>query len=213
MGRIFLLAALAMPVGGCSLFSFCGYLFAPEMKETTVDAEFDQLPGRRVAVVVFAQPGIDYAHPQARVSLSEAVAHDLKQNVKNITMIPAATVRKFQRENLDWYALPRRELARRLGVDYVLHLGLEEYSMADPNSGMFRARITTDVNLYTAAPAPDAVGGDTPVWTGRIRVVYPDDNDRAIVASDDRAARADAHALYAKLLARKFYQHKIKADE
>ena len=204
--------AVLLLLGGCNVFSFLGYAFAPEEKEKIVEAEFNRFPARRVAVVVFSQAGVDYVYPRARLDLSGAIAYDLQQNIPDIQLLPASVVLKYQRENPAWDALPRRELARNLGVDYIIHLGLEEYTMADPNSGLFRALITADVNVYGVVP-PDAISTvETPDWTGRIRVVYPDDTGRAKVGTDDRVARGEAHALFAKLLGRKFYQHKIKAE-
>ena len=201
---------LLLPLSGCNYLAFLGYAFSPELQEKTVEAEFDQLPGRRVAVVMFTQPSVDFAYPRAKVDLSEAVAYDLRQNVKDLTVVPVSAVTKYQRENLGWDSLPRRELAKKLGADYVMHIGLEEYSMADSNSGMFRARITADINLYAAAPAGGAATDDSPVWTGRLRVVSPEDTARAI---DDRKARGESHAMFAKLLGRKFHQHKLSAEE
>ena len=213
MRRIFLLALVLSPLAGCNGLAFCGYLFAPEERERTVEAEFGRFPARRVAVVVFTHPGVDFAHPRARIDLSNAIAYDLQQNIPDIKMVPADRVLKYQRENPAWDALPRRELARLLGADYVIHLGLEEYSMADQNSGLFRAIITADVNVYSAAVPDAALTPETPEWTGRFRVIYPDDTGRAKVGTDDRAARGEAHAVFAKLLGRKFYQHKVKGGE
>jgi len=188
-------------------------MFSPSQKDRTVEAEFDRLPGRSVAIVIFAQPGVDFAHPRARIDLANAIAYDLQQNVEGIRVLPPTTVLRYQRENLDWDATPRRELAKTLGVDYVLHLGLEEYSLSDPISGLFQARITADVNLYTAGPSVGPADDDGRAWTGRLRVIYPDDNSARAIVRDDGTAQGDARALFAKLLVRKFHQHKIPADE
>jgi len=212
MRRILLLSTLLLPLAGCNCFAYCAYLFVPEARAKTVEPECDLLSGRRVAIVVFAQPGVTYAYPRAAVDLSNALAYDLQQNINDLKVVPAATVLKFQRENLAWDTLPRRELARKLGADYVMHLGLEEYSLADSNSGMFRARVTADANLY-AATSPSVAGDDSPVWTGRMRVIYPGENAQTIVAADDRAARGKAHSQFAKLLGRKFYKHTLGGDE
>jgi len=223
---VFLAIPLLIPLGGCGIFSFCGHLFAPGSKEKTVEAEFDGLKGQRVAVVIFAQPGVDFAHPRARLDLTDAIAYELQQHVTDIKVLPTATVLKFQKDHLNWDTLPRRQLAKTLGVDYVLHLGMEEYTLSDPGSGLFRARITADANVYAASPPdmPDigipTVGGpvstttDHSAWTGRLRVIYPDDNDHQILtgSNNERSAKGDAHLLFAKLLARKFHQHKIPAE-
>jgi len=156
---------------------------------------------------------VDFAYPRARLDLSTAIAYDLQQNVADIRMVPVSNVMKYQRENPTWDAMPRRELARVFGADYVIHLGLEEYSMADPNSGLFRAIITADVNVYGVANPDAASTVEVPEWTGRFRVIYPDDTGRAKVGTDDRASRGEAHAVFAKLLGRKFYQHKVKGGE
>jgi len=204
------LTILLLTMSGCQALGFVASVFAPPQKMKTVQPEYDKLPGHSIAVVTLADAGVDYLYPRGRLDLSNTVAQELRGRVQNVKVLPAQTVLAYQRGNQNWESMPKDQLAKALGVDYVLYLALEEYAMSDPgNSQLFRAHITADANLYKA-DAKDAA----PVWTGRIRLVHPEtETGEVIPGSDDRPQRAEAHTIFSLLLVRKFYKHEVPENQ
>ena len=193
-------------VAGCRMARFFGFLIAPEVQQKTVEADYDQLPGHSVAVVVFADAKTQYEQPNVELNLGAVVGGELSEKVEKVTVISASRVVAFQRNHLQWETLDRTELGRRLGANYVLHISLEECSTYEPGSlTLLRGRITAQVTLHKTAQK----NSDGVVWrSGTTRVVFPPGGPTGQPAATEEAVRYETSRIFAAKLISKFYKHK-----
>ena len=70
---------IAAAIAGCNHAAYWMHAFAPPAPKKTVEAECDQLTGKRVAIVIFADESVQYEYPTARVELTAALGEELKK--------------------------------------------------------------------------------------------------------------------------------------
>jgi hypothetical protein len=202
----FLLAATALT--GCEAARYFTYLFAPGSDK--VAAEFAELPGKSVVIVVYCDKRVQYEYPDVCLSLSSAVAEQLAKNVKDVNVIDPRRVVKYQDGNIYWDELDKTQLGKAFGADFVLFISVVEYSTREPGSlNLYRGRITAQVSLYkTSLPEREAR-----IWReSSIRVVHPKHDPTSLLRESDRSVRDKTEAIFADKLAKKFYDHKVDAE-
>jgi hypothetical protein len=198
----------AILAGGCNYLGYFGYLVAPEEPAKTIQAEFKDLPGKTLAVVVFAEPKLLYDYPFVRDEISGAVGDQLTRNVEHLKAVSPRQIVRYQQENPEWDSEGRTALGKALQCDYVLHISVVEFSTLEQGSEyLHRGRITAQATLYkTSLPEASACA-----WRGNeVRLAYPENEPVGQVVEDDRALRIETIRRFADLLAKKFYKHEIK---
>jgi len=206
------LIALALPAGGCSWFAWLGYVFAPAAPTRAVDAEFKHLPGKHVAVVVYAGPGTQTDFPLAQLEISDAVNFQLRENVDGVTVVPPRRVMRYQDENPGWEEMAPEKLCRKLSCDYVLLVSLIEFSTREPGSSrLARGRLTAEAKLY-GRPDGERAGLQ---WRSEenFRVIYPSDEKLATPTRDPSKIRFETERRFATALVKKFYKHRELIEE
>ena len=198
------LAAAAL--GGCTQTAFFLYLIAPEPHTKAIPAEYDDLSGGSVAVVVFADDKTQSEHRNIQLDVCSIISVQLRKNVKDVTIISPRRVVKYQRENLYWEELDRTKLGRDLGAGYVLYISLDEFATLEAGSlQLFRGRVTATASVYKSSlPARDAR-----VWGPKeIRVIHPAEAATGQIGESDATIRHRTLAIFADHLVKKFYKHK-----
>lgn len=206
-----LLVTLSAACGGCSMLRYLVYLGAPTGATQTVEAEFGELAGREVVVVVYADEVTRYEHPAAALDVSYAVADELRKKVAGISVVRPERVAKYQQENLHWDSMDKTVLGKAFGADYVLYVTLVNFSTVEPGSlNLYRGRISCEFSVYdTAKPERQAEVYDG----GDMRVVHPPDAPLGRPGATDRAiVQATTHVL-AETMIKKFYKHKAPKAE
>jgi len=202
-----LVLLLAGLVGGCGQASFLVYLFSPENPTTTVEAEYKDLSDATVAVVIYTSQSTQVDHPLVRLALASVMGTEMKQRLHQVSVIDPRTVVKFQDETPNWETLPRSQVARTLGADYLLYVVLSEYSTMEPSSlNLYRGQATADVSLFKAAldePQCRVWGRET------FHVSYPQNTAVGVTASNDEEIAYQTQRLLADLVVKKFYKHKV----
>jgi len=201
-----LVGAALSQSAGCNAVGYLLYLVAPQRTET-VQAEFSDLDGHRVAIVIFADQQVLYEHPFVRLTLSSAIGAELQRHLKNVELVDPVRVIRYQDERLDWDAMEKTKLGRDLGADRVLYVALVEYTTREAGSlQLFRGRIYAQASLYD-------VSLDEPesrIWhCPEIRLTYPPNSPVGVVGDDDRAIRAETERRFAEALVRKFRKHEV----
>jgi len=207
---IMFLTALSFS-GGCSAVGYLGYLIAPEGMTKTVEPEYKELPGKKVAVVIFAEQDVLYEYPLVRYELGSAINDQFKKNVEKIQVVPAEQIIKFQDEDLDWDSMDKTALGKAFSVDYVLFVSLVEFSTREPGSEyLYRGRVSAQATLYkTSLPEREAS-----VWQNPgIRLSYPEQEPVGQYTEDDRKIRIETERLFADMLTKKFYKHKVPKNK
>jgi hypothetical protein len=202
-GLILLPAALLL--GGCQQMAFPLYVFAPEPPTQTVESEYEGLREKTVAIVIFASPDMLIDYQTVQLELSDAVGAELRRTVKDVKIVDARRVVRYQDENTVWDRLPPGKLCDTFKCDRVLMISLIEFSTREPGSvQLARARISADAGVYT----PDTP--DKPKWhTPAIRVVNPPDGSKNFGGGAEWQMRVDAEKMFAEALVKKFYKHEV----
>ncbi|TVQ50914.1 MAG: hypothetical protein EA377_13620 [Phycisphaerales bacterium] len=131
-----LLVAIVLCHAGCGVAQLVGGMAQNYEYEKKVQrfAEYDDLEGRSVAVVVDADMATLYEHPHVIRHISENVAGRLNQNVPDIRVMNPQNVLVWQHRTPQWNAMPYGEIAEELNVDRVVYIELYEYRLHPPGN-------------------------------------------------------------------------------
>ena len=203
-----LLTALPL-VSGCPMSRWLAYV-ALGGKDKKVQAEFAELSGKSVVVVVYVDKGVQYEYPNVCLTVSATVAEELRKNVEPSEVIDPRRVVKYQDANIYWDEMDKTALGKHFGADYVLLLALVEFNTREPGSmNLYRGRITAEPSVYKVS-LPER---QARVWRGEtIRVVYPEHDPAGQLRENDRAIRVKTEHLFADRLVKKFYDHKVPIE-
>jgi len=204
------LLASVLGAGGCSGARYLVYLLDPGAGKTTVPAEHD-LARQTVAIVIYAGPETQLEYQNVHVEVFDAVAAEMKRNVKDVTLIDPRRIIRYQAENPDWNADPPSRLCGVFGCDAVLLISLTEFTSREPGSiHLARGRITAEASVYEPAKrGPDARPAGC-VWRSEtIRIVHPKDTPVTLSVGNDWALRMATEKMFAATLVRNFYKHKV----
>jgi len=207
MRKYFSLLLLPFLLGGCNWLEFPAFVLFGKTYER-VKAEYTQLKGKRVAIVIAGLPAIDFEDPYARMDLALASAELIRQEVKEVQFVEQEKIERFQQENLDWISMPMREIGSKFGVDRILYIELMQFTTVEPESiNLVRGRVWSQVSIYEIdSPQPNV-----PVYETEIQVVYPEQGPLPMSDTARIGARQQIIVLYAHELSRKFYDHKRKS--
>ncbi|RMD64601.1 MAG: hypothetical protein D6824_03765 [Planctomycetota bacterium] len=155
---IALTAALALAAQGCAIASLVGGM-AESYRRTskrTVEAEYPDLAGKRVAVVIAADRVVQAEQPGLLAHLTNAVASRLAANAGALVVPPAATL-GYLYNHPRWPALPYSELAKALNAEALVVVDLYEYRLHEPgNVWLWEGRASANVGVVdTTGPLPD----------------------------------------------------------
>ena len=208
-----LLLALTPLNGGCGCVNWFAHVLAPSVPTKTVKAAYGGLKNKTVAIAVYAGPETLLDYQTVQLEISDAVAARLRQNVRGINVVSPVRVIRYQDENPRWDATPPEELCPHFNADYLLLISLMEFSTRAPGAvHLARGRIAAEAKLYRAE-RPGAPGPEAPVWQSElIQVVYPRESALGVPARDDRDIRLQTARIFAEMVARNFYNHKVPKE-
>ncbi len=212
MKTLAILGVCLIPIllAGCNYLAYPLYVLSPAMPDKTEEAEYKDLPNKTVAVIIYVDPGILYDYPELREQISSVVGYQLTKHVDKVKAVTAERITHFQDENADWEGMDKTTVGRKLGADYVLDVSVITFSTLEPGSTyLHRGYLTAQVALHKCSlPEKDAC-----VWNGgEIQIKYPQKDTMGDLNGDDREIRNKTVLAFAELLAKKFYNHKIKTD-
>jgi len=205
-----LLLVPALGAGGCSGGRYLIYLLDPGAGKTTVPVNYD-LAGKTVAVVIYAGPETQLDYQNVQIEVFDAVAAEMKKNVKGVKLIDPRRVIRYQAEKPDWNSEPPEKLCHVFGCDAVLLISLVEFTSREPGSvHLARGRITAQASVYEPGrPGPDARAAGCTWRSDTIRVIHPQDAPVGLPIGNDWALRMDTEKIFAAMLVRNFYEHKV----
>ncbi|HDZ20796.1 MAG TPA: hypothetical protein ENH80_09815 [Phycisphaerae bacterium] len=171
------------------------------------EAEFSAMAHSTVAVIVYADAGVQYEYPQATLSLSSVVAAVLRKNIEGAQTIDPIRIRRYQHENFDWNSMDKASLGELFGADYVLFIALRQYTTKEPGSlNIYRGRINAEASIFNVH-RPDGTPAE---WTETyLEVTFPPDAATGVVAANDEPIRYYTEKAFANLLIRRFYEHEV----
>jgi hypothetical protein len=137
---------LTVPVvallAGCSLLPTIAYIIKPE----DTPAEFDGLPGKRVAVICRAT-SLEYAEPTVGRDLAVYVGALLAKNCKKVEIIDERELADWVDKH-DWHDY--REVGRALKADMVVGIDLERFEISR-GSTLLQGQADTRLGVYDIA--------------------------------------------------------------
>ncbi|MCC6360937.1 MAG: hypothetical protein IT450_19530 [Phycisphaerales bacterium] len=201
---ISVVGAFLATLAGCQLIAAPFLMWGPEPTKD-VPAEYPYLPGKKVAIVVWADTDTLFEFPQVQFEVAEYVTAAMKGNVKGASFVPNRQVVDYQRRDSAWERRSPNDIGRDLGADRVLMLELTEYTTREPGSPhLKRGRVAANLKIYDSDHKDSA-----PTYKANIACKYPT-GDAADWGGDDRSVRAAAMQLFADEVAGKFYDRKVK---
>ncbi len=207
---LYCLLGLTATISGCGCVNWFAYVLAPPVPTRTVKAAYPGLTKKTVAIAVYAglETLLDYQTVQWEIS--DAVIAQLRRHVKGVNVVNPFRVIRYQDENPRWYATPPEKLCRDFNADCLLLISLMEFSTRAPGAvHLARGRIAAEASLYLADRAGTESSGQ-PAWQSElIQVLYPRESTLGIPARDDRDIRLQTSRIFADLLVKNFYDHKV----
>lgn len=124
------------------------------IKGDKVEAEFEGLEGKRVAVVCLSNTsGFDPG--SASSTLAQYVELNLRKNVKKIQMIRQQEIANWV-DNNDWDRLDYRDIGRGVRADMVVAIDLDNFRLHE-DATLFKGRTNWTVTVYDMSKSGEAV--------------------------------------------------------
>jgi len=202
-----LVLTLILTASGCGPVM---YFLWPFGRTVTIDAEFEGIENRTVAVVIFANETTQFEYPWAALNLSAMTSAALRNNVKGVTTIDPHQITAYQEKNIHWAAMDKTDLARVLKADYVLHVSLVEFTTAEEGFvDTLRGTVNGEIKLYDASkPESDAC-----VYScSSVKVQFPK-TPTVRNARNEANIRQIIMAKFSDKLAKKFYTYDIPIED
>jgi len=194
-----------MLLGGCNILQWPLYVLFGK-GTTKVKAEYAGLKNQRIAIIVATGPGINFEYPYARTNVALASAQVIGKYVKNAQFVAQDKIEAFQMENLDWATLPVETIGRKFDATRILYLDLYHFTMHEENSvHLLRGHIRSSARVY------EINGSGKAVYQTDISVKWPEHGPRPMSEATLARLQMETIVKFAKLLACKFYDHKVTA--
>ena len=169
-----------------------------------VTAEYDGLSNQTVAVLVNADLGTLYEHPNCQLEVGLALSRELAANVAGIKIINPNQIVEFQRRNLYWHTLTYPELAKRLNVTRLVLVEIVDYRTHEPgNVNIWQGVIAGQIGVVEA-------DGDKPkdqIYGASVTVRYPEDRPVGILDANEATILKAVLDRFAKKAGEKFHEH------
>jgi len=186
----------------------CDLLFDPGWKKVAVEAQYDGLANRKVAIVVNAAGQAEATHPDAAERVARAVAARLKSDVPGIAVTDPGQVAFYQQRNPYWRTKAMGELVDAFEVDRILYIGLSTYATHEPtNSHVWRGQVVSNVGVIEAQ-SPER---NNYVFLVPVAVTYPSDRPLGVLQSDDETIELGMLHEFSRAVSRLFHDHQVTA--
>lgn len=205
--RIVMLAiglAGAATMNGCLAAGWLADGVVDPNETVNVPAEYLDLEGQRVAVMVDVDPTVMYRHPLAQAEIATVISEGIAEHVGDVTVRDAEEIIRFQQRNLYWNTSPYADLMERLEVDRLVLVELVDYRLHEPgNANIWRGLITANVGIAEA----DARRPNDFAYATTVSVKYPPNREVGVLNADQRTIRLATLDLFSRATVGKFYEH------
>lgn len=164
-----------LSTGGCAVGALIGGMAASAERSgsKTVKTKYTGLMGKSFAVIVAADRSIQADHPEVVEVVTNEVTRRLVENSGATGVVPAPEVLRYQFQNPGWVARTPKELADEFGVQRLVFIDLQEYSLTDPGNAYVWAGVAGGLVQVLEADSPVATEF---AYKEAIRVRYPDES-------------------------------------
>lgn len=199
---------LGLAAASCNVLMPLAVLVEPTKR---VAPEFDKLPGKKVAVLVWTEPATLFDYPHTRFELATFIGDKLYAELggreAGTTIVDPRDVEDFIQKRPAAQIDPVA-VGKKFDADYVIYLEILQFQLRDPNAPQFlRGRIEASVSVHDIRA--DA-GSQRRYDLITAKCEYPDDGPVALTATNSPLVREATYRKFAETVARKFYEHTIK---
>jgi len=192
------LALMALSTTGCMALATIQYV----MHGINVEAEYDGLIGKRVAVVCRPTVSLEYTNTSVARDLSRRVGQRLATNVRKINLIDPTKVEIWCDENTwDEFA----EVGQAVDAEMLVAIELDEFGLYSGQT-LYQGKATYSLTVYDMA-TKQPVFERTPPQT-----LYPPDTGVATSEYQEVEFRRQFVGRLAEEISRFFYDHDAYAD-
>ncbi len=193
-------ALFCTAVSGCQLL----YFFVSQKKEQ-VQAEFGQLAGERIAVVVWAEPATLDLDPFARHRVGKSVRYHMLKGMPDTYFVDTRDVDEMQeRIGSRWESWSHQRICEHLQCDWIVWIDLMAYTTRLQDARALRkGRIEATVNVFAGS---DDMGVESR-YDDEISVTFPERSTADTINMSDSDILHNTVELFAQIVARKFYNH------
>ncbi len=175
-------------------------------KKVKVEAQYRDLAGKKVAVLVAADEYIQGRYPSSVLAVSRAVSARIVGNLPDTTIVPPQDLIEFQKKNPYWITVMPGELIRKLDVERLIIIDLIEYRTHEPgNAWVWQGMIAGEINVMEA----ESEDPDNPSFSTTVRAQYPEEGELGLVNSDNETVELGMLVLFARDAAGLFYDHEV----
>ncbi len=176
----------------------------------TIAAEFDKLPGSRVAILVWTDPSTLFDYPHARLELASYVANKLQAEMNgrelSTEVIDPRDVEDFLQKNVHAQVDPYA-VGKAFDTDYVVFLEIIRFQMRDRDHPQFlHGQVHASVTVHDVRADPDELR-HYPLT--QVICEYPDGGPVPLSAINSPFIREGTYRKFAEVVARKFYDHTL----
>jgi hypothetical protein len=205
-----LMLTLTLLGTGCAAARYWHYI-TNGPKEKKVKAQFRGLVGKKVAVMVYIPDEVLYDYPDARYSLATRISTELESKIKNVTVVDARTVSRYQDDNIRWDEKGFKAICDDLHTDFILFVPIQEYRMNQPGHfSAIQGFIVGHLELHAAGLDEQY---DTGVWETdeELELTHPEHQPIYQRQAGPRI-RLESERLFAKEVVKNFHDHVIIVD-
>jgi hypothetical protein len=174
--------------------------------EKKVQAEFAQLQGKSVLVLIWAEPETVYEFPHIRYELATHIGDHIRAEVKGVKLTKERKVEDFVQEHFDAATDPVM-VGEHFDVDMVVYVELLQFQIRDPDSPSFlQGQAAATVSVYNLRSEPD----QRPFYELQEVAVTEPDQPMMFTSTGHMQVRYATYKAFSESVAKKFYDHAEK---
>ena len=193
-----IIACLALAASGCTAMAAAAYI----VKGANVDAEYEGLWDRRVAVVCRPVSELHYSRSNIARELAAQISTRLDTNLRKIEVVDPQVVERYLDEN-EWERFI--DVGRGVDADLVVGVDLEAFNLFDGQT-LYRGRANVSLTVI------DVATGDIEYEKIMPEVVYPPNVGKPTSDIQEPAFRREFLEELSEVVGRHFYAHDSRVD-
>jgi len=197
------LVGVLSSAGGCNLL--IPWIFVGEHK-VKIPPEFDKLRGKRVAMVIWADPATLFDYPHVRLELAAYTGDLVSGHVKKVDVVDPFSVEEYLDQHPDMVIAPRK-VGSHFDADMVVYIELLEFQMRDPTApDLLRGQVKASVSVLDLRAEPDEVDQYT---LDSVNIIYPEGRPVLMTSRSAQLVRQHTYEQFAEKVSRKFHEYKV----
>jgi len=168
-----------------------------------IPAAFDQLAGRKVAVICLSSSS-SFGNSSAADAVAQQVERMLVTRVPEITLIDQQEIADWMDRN-EWNEVDYRELGDGIDTDFLIAIDFGNFTLHDGPT-LYKGRADIGITVY------DIPKGEVAYRVEAAQVVYPINGGQHTADTSESAFRSRFLGIISARVARHFYSYEMKED-